>query len=124
MGGRTILRNFRWAVAAILFLFYSRVSVADLTSTLFVGKAQIDIVVGNNGVSLPVEEVIRWVDAAAQAVGVYYGTFPVSYLSVHIIAFHGSGVRGGMTFGAERGGRIIIRVGDQTSEADFKSDWT
>jgi hypothetical protein len=69
MGGRTILRNLRWAVAAIFFLFYSRVSAADMTSTLFVGKAQIDVVVENNGVSLPMEEVLRWVDAAAQAVG-------------------------------------------------------
>jgi hypothetical protein len=95
-----------------------------MTSTLFVGKARIDVVVENNGVSPPVEEVLRWVDAAARAVRGYYGTFPVPYLSVHIAGFHGSGVRGGMTFGAERGGRVIIRVGDQTSEADFKSDWT
>jgi hypothetical protein len=38
MGGRTILRNLRWAVAAIFFLFYSRVSGRAPTTEHFFGS--------------------------------------------------------------------------------------
>jgi hypothetical protein len=125
MGRPTTLRNLRWAIAAMFLFLYlpARVCAVDMTSTLFIGKAQIDVVVENNGVILPTDEILRWVETAARAVQGYYGAFPVPYVSVHITAFHGSGVHGGMTFGAEEGGRIIIRVGDKTPESYFKSDW-
>jgi len=125
MGGSTIWQHLRWTVVAVLLFRYFPPGVsAEMTSTLLVGRAQIDIFVANDGVNLPMDEVLAWVGSAAQAVRTYYGMFPVPYVSLHITSFHGTGVRGGMAFGAERGGRILIRVGDQTSARDFKSDWT
>ncbi len=52
----------------------------------------------------------------------YYGRFPVPQVLIRITPFEGRGIRNGMAFG-DRGGRITVRVGNETSPAEFASDW-
>lgn len=94
-----------------------------MTSTLFVGGSRIDVIFESGYTRLPADEVLRWVQMAAESVRGYYGRFPVAHVSVHIREFHGAGVRSGMTFGAENGGRINVRVGSQTTAKQFADDW-
>jgi len=94
-----------------------------MTSTLLVGNARIDVTIGPGNTRLPTEELLRWVQLAAESVRGYYGRFPVPHLSLQIKGFRGAGVRHGMTFGAENGGRITVRVGSETSAKQFADDW-
>ena len=94
-----------------------------MTSTLFVGNSRIDVIFEAGSTRLSTEEVLRWVQIAADAVRGFYGRFPVAHVSLHIRETHGAGVRGGMTFGAADGGRINIRVGSETSAKQFADDW-
>ncbi len=71
---------------------------------------------------VPPMEIVRWVKSAAESVTAYFGRFPVPELMIRIAPFRGRGVRNGRTFG-DRGGRITIRVGDETSPAELASDW-
>ena len=94
-----------------------------MTSTLLVGDSRIDISLEPGNSRLPTGELLHWVQMAAESVRVYYGRFPVAHVSLHIKEFHGAGVRHGITFGAEDGGRISMRVGVQTSAKQFADDW-
>jgi hypothetical protein len=71
---------------------------------------------------VPTKDVFRWVDSAAESVTAYYGRFPLPQVLILITPFEGRGVRNGMTFG-DRGGRITIRVGNETSPSELASDW-
>jgi len=114
----------RAALAALFFLVcFSFVSAKDeMTSSLLIGNARIDIRIDGSTLRLPAEDVLRWVKSAAESVAAYYGRFPMPQVLIRIIPFEGRGVRNGMTFG-DRGGRIIIRVGNETSPSEFASDW-
>lgn len=94
-----------------------------MTSSLLVGSARIDIRIDGSPLRLPAEDVLRWVKSAAECVATYYGRFPVPQVLIRITPFEGRGVRNGMTFG-DRGGRITIRVGNETSSSDLAGDWT
>jgi len=127
MVGPVGLRRFARCAAITVFLFvYSSWAepAVEMTSTLFVGGARIDVITGPGGAQLPVEDLIRWANSAAESVRIYYGVFPISQVSVHIIPFRGKGIRNGMAFGTDEGGRITLRVGTETSAAEFASDWT
>lgn len=121
-----VLHTFvRWALIAFV-CFVCLVSVLPsvaMTSTLSVGGACIEVVTDPSSPSLPLEDVLVWVKIAAESVRIYYGVFPISPISIHIRPFRGRGIRNGMAFGTEKGGRITIRVGSETSTAEFASDW-
>jgi hypothetical protein len=114
----------RATLATLFFLVcFSLVAAKDeMTSTLLIGNARIDIVIEGSAAQLPAKDVIRWVHSAAESVSTYYGRFPVPQLLIRITPFEGKGVRNGMTFG-DRGGRITIRVGKETAPAELDSDW-
>src|SRR5712664_1360277 len=114
----------RAALAALSFLVcFSFVSAKDeMTSSLVIGNARIDIVIERTSLSVPVKDIFRWVKSAAECVTMYYGRFPVPQVLIRITPFEGRGVRNGMTFG-DRGGRITIRVGNETSPSELASDW-
>jgi hypothetical protein len=114
----------RAAAGALFFLFCLSLVLAkdDMTSTLLIGNARIDVVIEGNTLRVPGKEILRWVQSAAESVAVYYGHFPVPQLLIRIAPFEGRGVRNGKTFGV-RGGRITIRVGNETSPSDLASDW-
>lgn len=89
---------------------------------LQVAGATIDVVF----VTPPVEPlrplVLDWVRAAAGAVTLYYGQYPVPQVEIRI-AFHpGRGVRAGRATGW-RGPRITISAGQANTARDFAMDW-
>src|SRR6266852_1026936 len=114
----------RAALAALFFLVcFSFVSAKDeMTSSLVIGNARIDIVIERSSLRVPVKDIFRWVKSAAECVTTYYGRFPVPQALIRITPFEGRGVRNGRTFG-DRGGRITIRVGNETSPSELASDW-
>ena len=126
MAGPMVLHTFvRWAFIVIVcpIYFASVLPSVAMTSTLAVGGACIEVVTAPSSPSLALDELV-WVKTAAESVRIYYGVFPISPVSIHITPFRGRGIRNGMAFGTEKGGRITIRVGSETSTSEFASDWT
>lgn len=111
---------------SLLFLFLVCSSfgamAGEMTSSMLIGNARIDIVIERSPLQVPAKDIFRWVQSAAESVTVYYGRFPVSYLVIRITPFKGRGVRNGMTFG-DHGARITIRVGSETTTSELSSDW-
>jgi len=123
---RTFTAGFsaRAGLAALFLLIgFSFVFAKDeMTSSLLIGNARIDIVVEGGTLRVSAKDIIQWVKSAAESVTAYYGRFPVPQLLIRIAPFEGRGVRNGMTFG-DRGGRITIHVGSETSAPELASDW-
>jgi hypothetical protein len=94
----------------------------QMTSTLLIGGSKIDVNIEAREMKLTHAELLHWVQSAAEAVATYYGRYPVPHVQIRIIPVDGSGVSHGQTFGYD-GGRIKIRVGDQTQAAELASDW-
>jgi len=114
----------RATLASIFFpVCFSFVLAKDeMTSSLLIGNARIDIRIEGSALRVPATDVFRWVQSAAESVTAYYGRFPVPQVLIRITPFEGRGVRNGMTFG-DRGGRITIRVGNETAVSELASDW-
>src|SRR5207302_8125641 len=68
--------------------------------------------------------VFGWGKYGAESVRIYYGHYQISRVSIRVSPFAGKGIRDGMTFGGDEGGRITIRVGTETSATEFASDRT
>src|SRR5216684_3166250 len=125
-----MLRNFtagflaRASLAALFYLAcFTIVSAKDeMTSSLLIGNARVDIRIESSNLRMPAKDVLRWVKSAAESVAAYYGRFPIPQVLIRITPFKGRGVHSGMTFG-DQGARILIRVGNETSAAEFASDW-
>jgi hypothetical protein len=115
---------FRAVLATLFYLACSTfVSAKDeMTSSLLIGNARIDIKIEENTLRIPTKDVLNWVKSAAESVAAYYGRFPVPQVLIRITPFKGRSVRNGMTFG-DHGGRITILVGNETSPSQFASDW-
>lgn len=109
-------------VVSIFSLLCSASTADEMTSSLRIGNARIDILIERNSVDLPTKAVLPWVKSAAESVTTYYGRFPVPQVLLRITPFKGRGVRNGMTFG-DREARITIRVGNATSPEELASDW-
>jgi hypothetical protein len=123
---RTLTASFlaRASLAALFFLVcFSFVLAKDeMTSSLLIGNARIDIKIEETTLRMPAKDIFRWVQAAAESVAAYYGRFPVPQVLIRIAPFEGRGVRNGRTFG-DSNGRITIRVGSETSSSELASDW-
>src|SRR5271168_4479806 len=123
---RTLTARFfaRATLASLFFLvcFSFVVAKDDMISSLLIGNARIDIRIEGSTLRLPAKDVFLWVRSAAESVTAYYGRFPVPQVLIRITPFEGRGIRDGMALG-DRGGRITIRVGNETSPAEFTSDW-
>src|SRR5260370_18017857 len=98
---------------ALLFLlsFCLAATAGEMTSSLLIGNARIDIRIERTSLPVPVKDIFRWVKAAAASVTTYYGRFPVPQVLIRITPFEGRGVRDGMTFG-DRGGGVTQPGGD------------
>jgi hypothetical protein len=124
---RTLVVGFSGRAAAIALVllpcFCLAATAGEMTSSLLIGNARIDIVIERSSPRVPVKHIFRWVQSAAESVTTYYGRFPVPQVLIRIAPFEGKGVRDGRTF-ADRGGRITIGVGNDTSLSEFASDWT
>ncbi len=123
---RTLTAGFfaRVVLAASFYLVsFSFVFAKDeMTSSLLIGNARIDIMIEGGTLRMPAKDLFLWVKSAAESVTAYYGRFPVPQVSIRIALFEGRGVRNGMTFG-DRGGRITIRLGNEPVPAELASDW-
>src|SRR6201998_4346449 len=106
-----------------LLCFSLAATAGEMTSNLLIANARIDIVIERSSLRVPVKDIFRWLQLAAESVTTYYGRFPVPQVLIRIIPFEGKGVRDGRTF-ADRGGRITIRVGTDTLLSELASDWT
>jgi hypothetical protein len=102
--------------------FSSSLANDEMTSTLLIGKARIDVRIEASPLQVQEKDMMDWVKLAAESVTAYYGHFPVPQVSLRITPFEGQGVRHGTTFG-DHGGRITIHVGNETSSQEFASDW-
>jgi hypothetical protein len=109
-----------------LFVFFlasaGAFSADDMTSTIVIGNSRIDVVIEKGQLQVSKEELLKWVQWAAESVSAYYGHFPLPHLLLRIIPTDGRGVRGGKTFG-EKGGFISIHVGSDTIFAGLAADW-
>src|SRR5258708_11096194 len=123
---RTLMAGFlaRATLAALFYLVcFTLVFAKDqMTSSMLIGNARIDIRIEQSTLRIPIKDVLHWVKSAAESVTAYYGRFPVPQVLIRITPFEGTGIRDGMTFG-DRGGRITIRVGNEASPSEFASDW-
>src|SRR5260221_3870130 len=123
---RTLMAAFsgRTVSIALLFLlsFCLAATAGEMTSSLLIGNARIDRMIERSALPVPVKDILCWVKGAAASVTTYYGRFPVPQVLIRITPFEGRGVRDGMTFG-DRGGRITIRVGNDTSPSELAAVW-
>jgi len=87
-----------------------------------IGSSRIDVTIDASEAPISTENVMKWVQLAAESVAAYYGRFPVPHLTLRITSFEGTGVRHGMTWG-RGGGLIRISAGGKTSAAEFAEDW-
>jgi hypothetical protein len=113
------------ALAMLLAVFVGvRTHAADeMTSTILIGNSRIDVVVERGDLRVSKEELMTWVNWAAESVAGYYGRFPVPHLLLRIVPTDGRGVRGGWTFGRAGGGYTVIHVGSETEFAGLANDW-
>lgn len=118
---RRIMRP-TFAVALVLILACPEIFPMDTNSVIRIGESRINIVLDDGDWGIAKPEIPAWVQSAGQAVAAYYGRYPLPEVKLEIAPFDGRGVRHGMTFG-EHGGYIMIHVGNNTTPADFSSDW-
>jgi len=93
-----------------------------VTSTVIAAGSRIDVTINTDEASISQPSVIKWVQNAADSVIAYYGRFPVPRYTLRVIAFDGSGVKHGTTWG-RMGGLTRIYVGSKSSAEDFGDDW-
>ena len=126
MGGRTILQRAGLRIgtfAALLFMLgCSGTSADEMTSTIVLGSSRVDVSFDPGPWQLSQQQLLAWVQHAAEAVAAYYGRYPRPRAHLRILPFHGHGVHGGQTFGSD-GGFIRIRVGIETTAEELARDW-
>lgn len=91
------------------------------------GGGEIQLDVHLKGPSLHTDEVVEWVQRAADAVTVYYGTFPVERARVNVVQRTGDSHEiQGTTWGDVDGvqGLSRMRLGGGVTNADLHLDWT
>ena len=119
-------KTFQRVTLLCLFVFFLASADAfpadDMTSTILIGNSRIDVVIEKGALQVSKEELLKWVQWAAESVSAYYGHFPLPHLLLRIIPTDGRGVRGGKTFG-EKGGFISIHVGGDTIFEGLATDW-
>ncbi len=121
-------KQFRSAVlfvsAICIFLIISAGSFRtdQMTSTIVIGNSRIDVVVEKGTLQVSKDDLLKWVQWAAESVSTYYGRFPLPHVLLRVIPTGGKGVRNGRTFG-ERGGFITIHVGENSTFEELANDW-
>ena len=116
-----------WAVRAILLISVLAVlrpatMRAGEVRSLKVGGATVDVTLPNEQLNVSRDDLMTWVQRAADAVTIYYGLFPVKHVTLKISADDHGRVHHGVTY-PEGGGLIEISVGKQTERQDLMTDW-
>jgi hypothetical protein len=110
------------ASCASLMLGCSSSTADEMTSTIVLGSSRIDVTFDSTNWQLSQQQLLAWIQRAAEAVAAYYGRYPRPNVRLRVISSGGHGVHGGQTWGRE-GGMIRIRVGRETTEAELAHDW-
>ena len=97
-------------------------SEAPAIETLTVGRSALELQFAPGFGPAVKAEARAWVRRSADAVARYFGAFPVAQAEVLLTPADGSGVRGGVTYG-EPSLLIRIRLGRETTHAQFLDDW-
>jgi hypothetical protein len=111
-----------FAMALVLILACPGIFPMDTNSVIAIGDSRINVVLDGGDWGIAKAGIPAWILSAGQSVAAYYGRYPLPEVKLEIAPFQGEGVRHGMTFG-EHGGYIMIHVGNNTTQADFTSDW-
>jgi predicted metalloprotease with PDZ domain len=82
----------------------------------------VDVALAPGELTVTRAEIGRWVERAADAVGAYYGRFPLRRAVVLVLPSNRGRVGFGTTLG-NGGGAIMIWVGRGAGEAELRSDW-
>ena len=97
------------------------------SQTIYAGNANIQVDFAPGDFDLSHEEIINWIQAAANAVSIYYGKFPAPRARVLILpAADESGVLSGETWGGVDGFPAFtrMRLGQHTTAQQLTEDWT
>ena len=125
MGFRRLSHVFMTVAVALLALPIKTVPAQEsgnITATLKVPGATIDVTLPEGSMKLSREELLGWVKTSAVTVADYYGHFPVPHLTLKMRSTSGSGIRHGVTYPKD-GGLIFISVGRDADIAATKEDW-
>ena len=93
-----------------------------VTETLVVGGGRLELQFAPGLNATLRAEAKAWVQRSADAVVAYFGRFPVTNVVLLMVPADGAGVRGGVTYG-EPSLLIRVRVGRDTTKAQFLDDW-
>jgi len=110
------------ASCAPLMLGCSPSTADEMTSTIVLGSSRIDVTFDSTDWQLSQQQLLAWIQKAAEAVAAYYSRYPRPSVRIRVQSSGGHGVHGGQTWGRE-GGMIRIRVGRETTEAELAHDW-
>jgi hypothetical protein len=95
----------------------------DKSMTIEEGSSRIDVTVSDGTFNVNDADLRTWVQNAADSVAAYYGRYPLAHVVLRVSPGGRPGVGHGMTFPHDGGGLIRIRVGADTTAADFADDW-
>jgi hypothetical protein len=116
----------RWLLPPVLTLILLPSSFGQQgdppTTVLRVHGGKIEVTLPSDQMKASPQDLMAWIQAAAHAVTLYYGRFPVSHLTLLVRSSNGSGVRHGVTYPTD-GGLIRISVGRDTSPDELRDDW-
>jgi hypothetical protein len=102
-------------------------TLRDVTSTLDIGGAKLQLVFTGAVPDLPIKSFTEYLHRAAQAVASYYGRFPVPAAKILIVVEPGQdGILQGTTWGDRDGfpAFIRLRIGQHTTARELDEDWT
>ena len=91
-------------------------------SRIEVAGGVVDVAIAPGDLGVTRAEIGQWVRRAADAVGAYYGRFPLRRALVLVLPSNRGRVGFGTTLG-NGGGAIMIWVGRGAGEAELRSDW-
>src|SRR5262252_7533169 len=80
-------------VALVWTIAHTRSTHADddMTSTLVISGSRIDVTIASGDWKISHDDILNWVKRAGEAVGTYYGKYPVPHVTLKISPFDGSG---------------------------------
>lgn len=107
--------------AALLFGSILPPSAGADATVVQIASASIEVDLPSGELALSSDELVRWVEASAQTVERYYGSFPVSRLSLALEPARGGAIRGTMWGGSVP--FIRVRIGSAVTKSDLDEDW-
>lgn len=96
------------------------------SESIVVGGATLQIDFAEGSFDLPIQQIVQRIQAAARAVTVYYGQFPVRRVRIFVIPTPGEhGVLQGTTWGNMEGFPAVLRlrIGELTTPKELAEDW-